>query len=380
MKRWTGALLQTSLFQLRELYRNKIAFFFNLVFPLLLVVLFATLFRTPDSTVTTAVGVVRDDDGASFALETALQAPGTFTVRTGSLAELEEALHAGHVRAVVTVPVADPVAEDAVVRPASAATTRDIPGVVDIVFNPLSPASSRAASQLRSVIDRVGMQLSGAQPIFVARMLSLDGVQRRDVFDYLMPGQMTIMLLSAALFTVGSNIAVQRQTGAMRHLFSTPLPVAVWAFGRVSANLLMSFIQAVILFAFAGALYGVAPPANLAGTTVTIAVCTLASLGMGIVIGSLAKGEEGALAITMPFYMALIFFGNATVPLEDTPAVVKAILPFVPSFHMTEALRAVMREGLPLASVANELLILSAISAITLTVGLWRIRRQFIIV
>lgn len=261
MKRRWRTLVHMSLYQLRDLYRNKIAFFFNLIFPLILVLLFGTLFQ-------------------------------------GSGAEVE----------------------------------------------------------------------------------TMQGVRQPSVFDYLMPGQMTVMLLSAGLFTVAISVASQRQSGAMRHLFSTPLPVGVWATARVGANFLMAMLQAVILVSFAALVYGVAPPANIVGTFVTITVSMLCALGLGLLIGTLAKGEEAALGIAMPLYMGLLFLGNAAMPLDEAPAVIQRMLPYVPTYHMTEALRAVMRHGLPLATVSSELAILGALATVTFAVALWRIRRQYVAV
>lgn len=256
MNRYSRTTAQMTLYHFRELYRNKIALFFNLVFPLIMVVLFGTLFGNPE--------------------------PG---------AELP----------------------------------------------------------------------SG-----------------RTVFDYLMPGQMTVMLLAAGTITASVNIAQQRASGALRHLFSTPLPVSVWTAGRLTANVLMSVVQAIILFSFAALVYSVSPPANMAGTVVVVLLSTFVSLGFGLLIGTTVRGEEAALAIAMPLFMVLLFFGNAAMPMENPPPFVAAILPYVPTFHMTEALRAVMMDGASLATITRELAVLGGLSVALIGVSLWQMRRQFV--
>lgn len=356
--------VQMALFQLRDLYRNKIAFFFNLVFPLIWLVLFSTLFGPSDTPAAIAVGVVNvDEGGASGRLVGILESIDSYEIVHGTEAGMQQALTDGKVRAVVGIP------DNVGAAPA--------PGIVDITYDPLSPASARAASELRTIIDGVGMQLQGVEPVLVSRMQTAPGVERRDIFDYLMPGQLTLMLLSAGMFSISVAIAGQRQTGMMRHLFSTPLSVGVWTGARIGSTLLMSFVQGVLLFAFAALLYNVVPPENVPATVFTVIVSSLACLGMGLVIGLSVKGEEAALAVTMPVFMTMIFLGNVTMPLEDPPAIIATLMPFTPTFHMTEALRAVMREGQPLAAVSGELTVLGGVALATFAVALWRLRRQY---
>lgn len=401
MNRFGRTLVHMSIYQLRDLFRNKIAFFFNLIFPLILVVLFGTLFRAPDPSVVTPIGVANGDSAwAGAALTNALGSIESFRVIEGTQEDLNASLQSGQIRALIVIPANASAAiegaadsdgpgraADAAKEPGastsvseSASTSTAAPSTITILFDPMSPASGQAAGELRTIVDAVALQMQGARPALAARLETVEGSVKRDVFDYLMPGQMTIMLLSAGLFTVGISVAAQRQTGALRHLFSTPLPVGVWGMARIGANLVMALFQAVVLFAFAAAVYGVAPPANLGGTVVTVAVSALATLGLGLLIGTLVKGEDRALAVIMPLYMAMLFLSNAAMPLEDPPAVIAAMQPFVPAYHMTEALRAVMRDGLPLRAVGGELLILGAVAAVTLGLSLVRIRRQYVTV
>lgn len=199
------------------------------------------------------------------------------------------------------------------------------------------------------------------------------------VFDYLMPGQMAVMLMAAGMFTVAVAVAGQRQSGALRHLFSTPLSVGAWTVSRVIANLVMALVQAILLFLFAGLVFDVAPPQNVAGTLVVLVLSTLTSLGMGLIIGMFVQGENGAVAVTMPLFMILLFLGNAMMPLENPPAFIAAVMPFAPSYHMTESLRAVMMQGKTLSSAASEVAVLAIYSTLLLTVAIWRMRRQYVI-
>lgn len=100
MKRRSKTFVQMTLNHFRELYRNKIALFFNLMFPLLLVVIFGGLFNTDDKTSVTPVGVTAETGVADVVVD-ALTASGLYTVHAGTEAVLEEELRTGRLRAVM---------------------------------------------------------------------------------------------------------------------------------------------------------------------------------------------------------------------------------------------------------------------------------------
>ncbi len=258
MNRTARSLIQMTLFHFRTLYRNKLALFFNLIFPVLMVAIFGGLFGVP---------------------------------------------------------------------------------------NPDTPAAT-------------------------------DGYEI-DAFDYLIPGQLAVMLLSAGFITIGISMASQRESGVLRHLFSTPLSIGGWAGARIVANLAMAVVQCIILFVFARIAFNVGAPSNLLGTAVVVVVSTITSLSMGMLVGTLVKGEEAAVAVTMPIVMAMFFLGNAAMPLENPPPFIAAIMPYNPTYHMTNAMRAVIRHGAGVGSVFAELAILSVLAAFFLGVSMWRLRRQY---
>lgn len=198
-------------------------------------------------------------------------------------------------------------------------------------------------------------------------------------FDFLMPGQMAVMLMSAGFVTVAITMAGQRRAGSLRHLLSTPLSVGGWIAARVLANSLMAAVQLVLLFVFAALLFGVSAPANLPATIVVVLASTLFSLSLGLMVGTVVKGEGTAMAVVMPIYMVMIFLGNSTVSLVDAPRFIQLLLPWMPTYHMTEALRAVMMFGDGVGGVVKELAILGGLAAVFFGIAMAIMRRQYVV-
>lgn len=200
-----------------------------------------------------------------------------------------------------------------------------------------------------------------------------------NIFDHLIPGQLAVMLLSAGLMTLGISISIQRQSGAMRHLFSTPLSMGVWAATRVLANMAMALVQTAILFAFAALVFRVPFPADVFGTLVVVLVSAFVTMSMGLVVGTLAKGETAALALSMCIFMLLIFWGNAAMPVEMLPEKMFWVARMTPTYHMTIAMRAVIMEGSGLASALPQIGGLTAFGLALFGASLLKVRRQFVV-
>jgi ABC-2 type transport system permease protein len=202
--------------------------------------------------------------------------------------------------------------------------------------------------------------------------------QKFNVFDFLMPGQIAYMLLSSGLVSVSIALAQQRQSGTLRHLFSTPLSVGVWLSARVLANLMMAMIQVVVLYGVAVAVFKLTLPVNLFGTAVVLVISAMSTLGMGLVVGALSKSVDAAFPIAMILYMTLSFLGNAMMPLDQLSPMLQNLTKFVPSFYMAHSLKLVMMQGKGLGDAAFDLSILIGVAAVTMGLAMWQIRKQLI--
>lgn len=192
----------------------------------------------------------------------------------------------------------------------------------------------------------------------------------------LLPGLMTYMLLSAGLVTVSMALAIQRETGAHRHLFSTPLPLSLWVTGRVLASLALTALQLLVLYGFAIAIYRVPLPGNIGGTLLLAAFSTLASTGLGVLIGATSRRSESALGISMILYMGFAAIGGAMMPLDMAPAAFQTIARFTPGYYIVDGMSEVAVLGHGLGTVLVHLAVLGGIGLLAMGLGVWQLRRQ----
>ncbi|HYF91672.1 MAG TPA: ABC transporter permease [Symbiobacteriaceae bacterium] len=226
------------------------------------------------------------------------------------------------------------------------------------------------------VIPVVMVAILGAHPALVPALADLPGVEQSSMLDFLMPGELIYMLLASGLMSVAIGLSTRRQTGSLRHLFTTPLPLGAWLTAQSLATIMMAGLQIVVLFVFGWLFFGIHAPYNLPGTVVALIISALACLSMGLVAGVMVKSAEATIPLTIIIFFVLALFGNAVMPLDGAPAFMLTIQRLVPSYYMTHALRQVMMQGSGLATVAGDLAILAAWTVTVGGLAVWRIRRQ----
>lgn len=357
------SFLQMTQFQLRSMMRNKVAFFFNLIMPLLFLA-FIGMVNNPKEPTIPVVGLVNLDQGPEAEkLLFYLDAQSAFPVQKGSEAELTERLEGGKLDALIILDSGFSAQVAAGRGPAEARILYD---------------GENTNAQTAVGIARGALNAYGVTPLVVANPTPLPGKPKLNVMDYIMPGALLQMLMSAGLLTVALWLANQRQTGAMRHLFSTPLSISAWVGSRMVANLVMATLQAVLVFAVAITLFDVTGPANLVGSILFLFVSALATLGIGMVVGVFAPSADAAFPIGMMLYMGLVFLGGAMMPLQVGPPILLKLAKWVPSYYITEGLRSVMRGGESIGALWPHLLVVGGVALVTISLATWRIRKQFV--
>lgn len=363
------SLKQMTLFMLRSLLRNKIAFFFSLVLPVIFVAVFGAIYSPADAPGATTIGLVDRDGGpVATALSQSIEATGLCRIVTGSESDLTAKMTKGSLLTILVLPEGL----------SQAAVTGQLSTPVTVVRDPSSAASNQAAALLMSHISRMGYAMTGSQPVVQPVLTDLPGLERFQTFDFLMPGQLVYMLLSAALMSVAIELASQRASGTLRHLFSTPLSVSVWATARMISTLVLAGVQIIVLFAAGWLMFRVQMPANLPGTIVLLALSSLAILGLGLLIGVLTRTPEASFPISMIAFMTIAILGNAMMPLDNAPAFMQTLARFMPSTYMTHALRSVMMQGKGLSAVATDIVVLIACAVVFNGLAIWRMRRQMV--
>jgi ABC-2 type transport system permease protein len=189
------------------------------------------------------------------------------------------------------------------------------------------------------------------------------------------PGMM-VQFAIFGLITSAMVLVLERKTGALRRLLTTPVHRATVIGGHVLAMFLVVFLQQVLLVAVGQFLFGVdymrAPLATLA----MMVSLSLWAASLGLLIGALAAREEQVITWSLIAMFLFAGLGGAWFPLEVAGEAFATIGHVMPTAWAMDGLQNIVVRGQGLGSVLLPAGILLAYTAAFFGLAVWQFRYQ----
>ena len=227
--------------------------------------------------------------------------------------------------------------------------------------------------------DAVGLATAEWQqpPLRVATEKATGAAVGRDLvpsgFAQSSPGMM-IQFAVFGLITSAMVLVVERKTGALKRLLTTPTRRATVIGGHLLAMFLVVFFQQVLLVAVGHFLFGV-DYLRVPGATLAMMVSlSLWAASLGLLIGALGQREE--LVITWSLAAMFVFagLGGAWFPLEVAGGAFATIGHLMPTAWAMDGLQNIVVRGQGLGSVLMPAGILLAYAAAFFGLAVWQFR------
>ncbi len=158
-----------------------------------------------------------------------------------------------------------------------------------------------------------------------------------DPIDFLVPGIVTLALLSTGFVRLAIGLGFDRSFGALDRYAVSPVGVIDFLGSRALAASMIVAIQLVVLLGLGVAL-GWRPELHPA----VAGVVSLASVGffaLGLFVGSVTEGLR-ALAVANTLYVVLLLFSGIVFDLSELPDGLSALTRLLPTTATAELLRA----------------------------------------
>ena len=179
-----------------------------------------------------------------------------------------------------------------------------------------------------------------------------------------------IVILMMGIQLVPALLFEEKQTKTMSALLVSPASISQVVVGKALTGLFYVVVSASVVFAinWAGVVHWDVVLLFVLGVGVF-------SVGVGLVLGSFFERQQDVVGLTM--LLIVVFIGALFVNMLnlDIPAVVQAMLPWVPSVALAEIIRFVFLESTLWAQVWTNLGGLLGISAPLYAVVVWKVRR-----
>jgi ABC-2 type transport system permease protein len=324
----------------RTYFRNPVALFFSLFFPIILIALFGLIFSSVGSG-TITVPVLNEDHNSLVSQEFLSALNNTTVVKVdlvssssvspanfaGWLGQNDEPVglvipagfgadYANRTRTNLTV----------YTNPADAASAGVVLGAVQGVANGFNLASACGGKVCPPVI--------GYTSEFV-------GSQVYTYIDYLIPGLIGFAILTSPMFSMVDIASSYRKDGIFRELSLTPLSRAEWLTSRIAWYVLLTFVTAGIMIGAGVFLFS-------AHVQLTLALLPFLVVGpfffvsLGMLAGSVAKTPESAALIGNIITFPMMFLSGTFFTVSSFPAGLQAFAHILPLYYVIDGMNQVM--------------------------------------
>jgi ABC-2 type transport system permease protein len=333
----------------RGYFRNPIALFFSLVFPIILIGLFGVIFSNTSNPQITVSTVNQDhNSNASRQFLDGLNKTGSVKVNLVNIGS--ENLSSWLLSQNQPVGILIPQGFDAAYRNHTAFN-------VIVFVNPGDLTSSGIVlGTVQGVLNGMNLAAFNGSPILHIETLQTGG-QSLHYIDYLVPGLIGFSILTSPMFSMVDITSSYRKEGLFRQLSLTPLTKAEWLTSKVAWYVVLTFISAGLMFAIGYAAFG-AHVSFALGIVPFLVLGPFLFVSLGMLAGSIAKTPESAAVIGNIITFPMMFLSGTFFPVSGFSSPLQAIAHVLPLYYVIDGMNSVLLNNNPVQAVTDGVIVL----------------------
>jgi ABC-2 type transport system permease protein len=215
-----------------------------------------------------------------------------------------------------------------------------------------------------SIVQQANEAASGHSPVFSVTTQQVEDKSLKSI-QYVTPGLLGWAIASGATFGAAITLVTWRQNKLLRRLRLAPVGIGTVVTARIGVSLIVALIQMAIFLAIATTSYfGLRLSSDWWMSIPLVACGTLAFMSIGVLVGSFAKTQQSATAIANLIILPMAFLGGAFLPLDFAPAWIRDASYVMPLRYLVNGMLNVMARGEPASSAFPAIGILLGFTAV----------------
>ncbi|OFW56690.1 MAG: hypothetical protein A2V52_02495 [Actinobacteria bacterium RBG_19FT_COMBO_54_7] len=329
----------------KMIYRDKIALFWAMAFPLLFVVIFGLFLSGTGNTLGKLSFIDNANDQFSGQIRQGLVDSGLFEVQNESWNrdEAMAALRDNKTVFVIAVPGFD--------QSDQASGSQGTPSVSAVYDLGNQSVNGAALSFLHS------MQTYQAQPLFQVNE-STTTTNKVTGFDVIFIGLLCMAVMNYSITGFAINLSSYREQKILKRLLTTPLPIWRFMTAEIMAFIVLAVAQIGVMLFFGMVVFG----AHIYGSWLFLILLSLFGavvfLAVGFLVASLSKTSQAASGMATSVSILMMFLSGVFFSITALPGPVYQVVRFLPLSPMIQAMRAVELESQPIGDQVWRLLLM----------------------
>jgi ABC-2 type transport system permease protein len=284
--------------------------------------------------------------------------------RAASVQELEAAMRSGEIVVGIHIPrdferrLADPSRPSAqiLVDGTDPQVAGIVGALVDMPFSMRSSAPQSAASSLFAVRTFYNPERRSAVMI--------------------VPGLIGVILTFTMVLFTAVAIVRERERGNLELLITTPVRTVELMAGKILPYIAIGLVQVTLILALGAWLFDVPVRGSLIDLYVASGVYIAATLGIGLLISTVAKIQFQAFQLTFFVMIPSILLSGFMFPFDGMPKAAQILAQALPLTHFVVLVRGIVLKGAELGELLVPLRNLGIVFVVAMTLAIARFRKR----
>jgi ABC-2 type transport system permease protein len=220
-----------------------------------------------------------------------------------------------------------------------------------------------------------GRDLNPSAPVPLFELRNYYNPERRSAVDIVPALIGVILTLTMVLFTAVA-IVRERERGNLELLITTPVRTLELMTGKIWPYILIGLIQVTIVLVTGKLLFAVPVRGSLLDLYLASLLFISASLGLGLLISTLAKTQFQAMQLTVFTFLPSILLSGFMFPFEGMPRFAQELGELLPLTHFVRLVRGIQLRGADLGALMPDVWPLLVFFALTLTLAVLKFHKR----
>ena len=223
----------------------------------------------------------------------------------------------------------------------------------------------------------VGQALqSGTQSSPIVQTHLLFNPQMKSAYNFV-PGVMGLILMLICAMMTSISIVREKETGTMEVLLVSPIRPIFIILANAVPYLVLSCVNLATILLLSVYVLHVPVEGSLWTLSFLSLLLIAVALSLGLLISCVVQNQVAAMIVSgMGLMMPVMLLSGMIFPIESMPAVLQWISNIIPARWYIQAVKKVMIEGLGMAAVWHEALILSGMAALLIGLSLKKFKER----
>ena len=337
----------------RRFFRDKLAIFFTIGFPLIFLFVFGSL-NSGSGNISLNVALINESD-SSFAKEFVKNAEDSDVLKVNqdvtTIDQAKEKMSQSQIDATIVLPKDFGRMENEAKNPTGQAT---------VLY---TQNNQQSATTLTSVLDsqfkEINKQYVDVSAPFTVQSKQLE-VQSLSAFDYTFAGLLGFAIIGMGIFGPVNVFPELKKMGILRRLSTTPLRVWEYFLSTMIGQAIIGLVAIAVMFAVAIIVFHLEVVGNYLELALFIILSIITILGIGLALGGWAKNERQAAPLSNIIVFPMMFLSGTFFPRFLMPEWLQNVSALLPLTPVIDGIRLIATEGRHLWEILPQIGLLGA--------------------